>query len=78
MGKASTNGVSIIEITHFLSDFKIDIIDNMATQLDTLQENKEHEEVEEILVEYCPNCRQKKKNCRCKMVANIDSKKIPL
>lgn len=66
-----------MKITHLLSNFKQDIIKNMATQLDTLQAKKKHEDVEAMLVEYYPHCRQKKKDCRCKMVANIESKQIP-
>lgn len=30
-----------------------------------------------MLIEYCPPLKKKKKDCRCKMVANIESKKVP-
>lgn len=76
MRKSSANGVSRVEITNFLSNFKQGIINDMATQPNTLQEKKKQEEVEVMLAEYCPHCR-KKKDCKCKMVANVDSKKIP-
>lgn len=60
MGESSINGVLRTNITHLLFNFKQDIINNMTTYLDTLQENKKHEEAKEMLVEYCPHCRQKK------------------
>lgn len=31
-----------------------------------------------MLAEYCPHCRKKKKDYKCKRIANVDSKKIPL
>lgn len=72
IAKSSTT-VSKMEITCLLKDFKEDIINNMATQLDTLQERKKHEEAEDMLIEFCPHYRQKKKDCRCKLLAKIDS-----
>lgn len=62
-----------MELSHLLKDFKDDIINNMATQLDTLQAKKKHEESEAMLVELCPHYRQEKKDCRCKLVANTDN-----
>lgn len=45
----------------------------MATQLDTLQARKKHEEAEAMLAKFCPHCRQKKKDCKCKLLAKVDS-----
>lgn len=61
IAKASTT-VSRMEITRLLKDFKEDIINNMATHFDTLQARKKHEEAKTILVEFCPHCRQKKRD----------------
>ena len=55
--KSSTSGVSRMEITNLLSDFKQDIINNMATQLDTMQARKKHEEAKTILAKFCPHCK---------------------
>lgn len=76
VGKSSANGVSRMEISNFLSDFKQDFINNMATQLDTMQPRKKHDEAKAILTEFFPHCRQKKRDCKCKMVANLEAKQL--
>ena len=67
-----------MEITNLLSNFKQDIINNMATQLDTMQARKKHAEAKVFLAEFCPYCRQKKRDCRCKMVANLEARQLPI
>jgi hypothetical protein len=57
VGKSSANGVSRMDIPNLLSDFKQDIINNMATQLDIMETRKKHDEAEAILAELCPHCR---------------------
>lgn len=74
--KKTTSWVSRMEITYLLKDFKHDIIKNMVKQLDTFQVEQKHDEAEAMLAEYCPYCRQKKKDCRCKKIANIERKKV--
>lgn len=67
-----------MEITNLLSDFKQDIINNMTTQLDNMQAQKKHDEAETILAELYPHCRQKKHDCKCKMVDNLEAKQLPI
>lgn len=66
--RKSNSGVSKMELSNFFRDFKQDIINNMDAQIDTLQAKKKHGEAEAMLVEFCPHCRQRKKDCRCKKV----------
>lgn len=44
----------------------------MPTQMDTISAKKKHEEADAFLAEFYPHCRQRKKDCRCKMVANVE------
>lgn len=74
--QSSTNGVPRMKITGLLTNFKQDVTNNLATQLSTFQAKDKHKEVEATLVEYCPHYKQNK-DCRCKMVTNIDNKIPP-
>jgi len=69
IGKVS-NLVSRVELSNPLTNMKEDIISHLASQLDTLQ-LKKREEADSILTEYCPNCQQRKANCKCRRVASI-------
>ncbi|GLJ22804.1 hypothetical protein SUGI_0429720 [Cryptomeria japonica] len=52
---ASGTRVSRLELSLLLKDFKEDIINNMATQLDTLVAKKKHEEADAFLAEFYPH-----------------------
>lgn len=30
-----------------------------------------------MLAEYCPHCREKKRNCRCKPITSLESQYVP-
>ena len=66
-----------IEISNLLSDFKQDIINDIATHLDTITTNKKHVEAEVQLVEYCPHYWKQKKDCQCKLVASMENQHLP-
>lgn len=51
--KNGGDGVSKMDLSNFLSEFKKDIINNVATQSDTMQAKRKHEEVDAMLVELC-------------------------
>ena len=70
--KSPRVGVSKTKMSNLLSDFKQDIINDVATQLDTMQKWRKKEDADIMLVEYCPHCREKKHNCRCKSVASLE------
>ena len=66
-----TNGgliISNMELSNLLSDFKKDIINDVTTQLDTMQAQRKKDEVDAMLDESCSHCRERKKNCTCKTV----------
>jgi hypothetical protein len=59
VGKSFANEVSRMKISKFL--------------LDTMQARKKHDEAKAILVEFYPHCRQKKRDYKYKMVANLEA-----
>lgn len=74
LGKSST-GVSKVELSNLLSNMKEDIINHLATQLDTLH-IKKHEKAEAMLTKYFPSYRKIKSNCKCKRMARIQQEKF--
>lgn len=62
--------MSKVKVSNSLSNFK-DIINNVASQLDTVQAKRKHDEVEVMLVEYSPHFREKKRNYKCKTISNL-------
>ena len=42
-----------------------------------MQERREKDEYDAMLVEYCPHCRENKMNCICKYVESMDSQPRP-
>ena len=52
--KSPRAGLSKTELSNLLSDFKQDIINDVATQLDTMQAWRKKEDAYIMLVEYCP------------------------
>ena len=55
----NTSGVSKCELGSLLEDLKIDLLNHMGKQIDTLYSHRKHEEVEKALVVYFPTCRKK-------------------
>ena len=66
-----------MELSNFLSNFKQEIINDVATHLGTIQARRKKDKVDSMLAEYCPHCREKKRNCRCNYVASLESQPIP-
>ena len=54
--KGISQGISKLEITNLLSDFKQDIINDVATHLDTMTTKKKLVEAKLQLAEYYPHC----------------------
>ena len=61
--KGINQGISKLKISNLLSDFKQDIINDVATQLDMMTAKKKKAKVELQLAEYCPHGRKQKKDC---------------
>ena len=56
--KGISQGITKLEISNLLSDFKQDIMNDVATHLDTMTTKKNHGKAKLQLVEYCPHCRK--------------------
>lgn len=56
-------GVSNMELSNILSNIKHDIINDVATQLDTMQAQRKKDEVDAMLTKFFSYCRERKKNC---------------
>ena len=69
--------VSKTELSNLLLDFMRDIINDVTTQLDTMQAWRKKEDANIMLAEYCPHCREKKRNYRCKPIASLESQHMP-
>ena len=67
-----------MDLSNLLSDFKQDIINDITTQLDSMQERRKNEELDAMLFEFCSHCGERKMNCYCKMVASIDINSISI
>ena len=75
-----TNGgsrASKMELSNLLSNFKQDIINDVTTQLDTMQAQRKKEDDDIMLAEYCPHCREKKRNYQCKSVSSLEPQHVP-
>lgn len=57
VSKSNGFGASRGEISNLLSEFKQDIINNVATKLDTMHDKRKQEEFEAMLTKYCSYCR---------------------
>ena len=66
-------GVSRMELSNLLSNFKKEIINDVATQFNTIKAQRKNDEVDAMLTEYCPHFREKKNNYRCKNVASMET-----
>ena len=75
--KGISQGITKLEISNLLSDFKQDIMNDVSTHLDTMNTKKKHAEAELQLAEYCPHCRKQKKDCQCKLVASMENQHLP-
>ena len=69
--------VSKTELSNLLSDFKQDLINDVATQLDTMQAHRKKEDDDIMLAKYCPHYREKKHYCQCKPIASLESQYMP-
>ena len=69
--------VSKMELSNLLSNFKQDIINDVATQLDTMQARRKKDEADAMLTGYYPHCRERKKHCGCKFVASVETQPMP-
>ena len=75
--KGISQDISKLEISNLLSNFKQDIINDVATHLDTMTTKKKHAEAKLQLDKYCPHFWKRKKNFQCKLVVNMENKHIP-
>ena len=66
-----------MELSNLQSNFKKDIINDVTTQLDTMQARRKKDEVDAMLIEFCSRCRERKKNCTCKIVAVVNAHPMP-
>ena len=64
-------GVFKIELSNPLSDFKQDIINDVATQLDTMQAWRKNEDADIMLAKYFPHYEENKHNFWCKSIASL-------
>lgn len=62
--KGISQGITKLEISNLLPNFKQDIMNDISTHLDTMTTKKKHAEAELQLGEYCPHCWKKKKDCQ--------------
>ena len=74
--KGISEGISKLEISNLLIDFKQDIINDVVTHLDTMNAKKKHVEADTQLAQYYPQC-QKKKDCLCKLVTGAENQHLP-
>ena len=66
-----------MELSNLLFDFKKDIINDVSTQLDTMQAQRKKDEFDAMLTKFCSHCRERKKNCTCKTIAEINAQPMP-
>ena len=71
-------GVSKMELSNLLSDFKQDIINDVATQLDIMQARRKKDEVDAMLTDFFSRCRERKKNYTCKTIAIVNAQPMPI
>ena len=56
--KGIRQGITKLEISNLLSDFKQDIMNDVATHLDTMTAKKKHAQVELQLAKYYLHCQK--------------------
>lgn len=62
-----------MELSNFLLDFKKDIINDVATQQDTIQAKMKKDKADAMLTEYYPHYREKKRHYRCKSIVSVET-----
>ena len=67
-----------MELSNLLSDFKQDIINDVATQLDTMQAQRKKGEVDAMLTKFFIHYKERKKNCTCKTIAVVNTQPISI
>ena len=70
-------GVSKMELSNLLSNFKQYIINDVATQLDNMQDRRKKDEVDAMLAGLYSHCKERKKNCTCKTIAAMHTHPMP-
>ena len=73
----SGSRVSKMELSNLSSNFKQDIINDVATQLDTMQAQRKKDEVDAMLTKFFSCCRERKKNYTCKTIAVANTQPMP-
>lgn len=68
----------MMELSDLLPNFKKDIINDIARQLDSMQAGRKKEEANAMLAKFFSHCKEKKRNCRCKTIASMDTNLIPI
>ena len=66
-----------MELSNLLFDFKHDILNDVATQLDTMQAQRKKDEADAMLTEFYSHCRERKKNCTCKTIVALNEHPMP-
>ena len=56
--KGISQGITKLEISNLWLDLKKDIMNDVATHLDTMTTKKKHAKFELQLAEYCPHCQK--------------------
>ena len=71
-------GVSNMELSNLLSNFKKDIKNDVPAQLDTMQAQRKKDEANSILTKFFSHCKKRKKNYTCKTIAIVMHNQCPL
>ena len=71
------SGASKMELSNLLFDFKQDIINDVTTQLDTMQAQRKKDKVDAMLTKFFSHCRERKKNYTCKTIAIVNAQPMP-
>jgi hypothetical protein len=63
--KSTSGGVTRIELGNLLENFKIDILNTISSQLDTIKIKRKQEEENATLAIFCPRCRKRHPEKEC-------------
>ena len=67
----------MVEFSNPLSDHKQDIINDVPTQPNNMQERRKKEEAGTMLAKYCPHFKEMKRNYECNIVASLEPQSMP-
>lgn len=65
--------ISKMELSNMFSNFRKGIINDVSTQLDTMQALRKKDKVGAMLAQFCSQCKEKKMNCKSKIFASMDT-----